>query len=591
MSVQAVQPLRVFNDIDGTPLHNGYIYIGTAGLDAQSNPITAYWDSALTQVATQPIRTINGYAVNGSTRSNVYVAGEYSATIKNENGTTLFSSTSANLFSSGNVSFIQSGTGAVNRTAQDKMREIVSAKDFGAVGDGVTNDTSALQAFLNACKDGRGYIPPGKYKITSTLYVYPQYCYNIEGATWDNAGTTGTVIYNSGTGNAITLDNEPYTPPNYDSQIRFANLTVLGNALSQNGFYVRHAMIYLENVWSIYNGANGIYLERGYSSAFKQVTCANNAQNGLSVSYAGNALRFDHCVFNGNSTAGGYAGAYLNGNVSGYNYGVVFNSCDFTGNGASAASGTGIIIQYSRGVSLIGCYGESNKSNSIYSDSTTYNLAVIGCYWQDSTTSITSVDGLVYDNNHHQSVSATTTININAGMASGRYQTRMFGNTYAGGATANPTGGASENLQVWYTAAPTAGTWKRGDIVWNSNLQNGGGNWGWVCLSPGTPGTWLPIGQLPYTYANVGDAGITLTPFASFTTNFWQSPLTANRAVTLSTTGAVSGVKFRITRGTGSTGAFTLDVGTGPLKSLATGQWCDVEYDGSTWRLAAFGSL
>src|SRR5690606_10171152 len=42
------------------------------------------------------------------------------------------------------VGFRQASAGAVVRTAQDKMREVVSVKDFGAVGDGVTDDWSAL---------------------------------------------------------------------------------------------------------------------------------------------------------------------------------------------------------------------------------------------------------------------------------------------------------------------------------------------------------------------------------------------------------------------------------------------------------------
>jgi hypothetical protein len=45
------------------------------------------------------------------------------------------------------VTFTQAGTGAVPRSVQSKERDIVNVQDFGAVGDGVTND---LLAFTNA---------------------------------------------------------------------------------------------------------------------------------------------------------------------------------------------------------------------------------------------------------------------------------------------------------------------------------------------------------------------------------------------------------------------------------------------------------
>ena len=54
----------------------------------------------------------------------------------------------------------------------NKVIEVISVKDFGAVGDGVTDDTAAIQTALNS---GAGLvsIPPGDYKVTSTLLIPP----------------------------------------------------------------------------------------------------------------------------------------------------------------------------------------------------------------------------------------------------------------------------------------------------------------------------------------------------------------------------------------------------------------------------------
>lgn len=70
------------------------------------------------------------------------------------------------------VGFLPAGSGAVPRTAQAKMRDIVSVKDFGAVGDGVTDDTAAIQAALNAVVSGQVLLfPPGTYKTSMTLFL------------------------------------------------------------------------------------------------------------------------------------------------------------------------------------------------------------------------------------------------------------------------------------------------------------------------------------------------------------------------------------------------------------------------------------
>jgi hypothetical protein len=68
----------------------------------------------------------------------------------------------------------QSGTGAVERTLTSKLGEIVSVKDFGATGDGSTDDTSAIQAAIDAVEargGGEIRLPAGDYKISSTLTI------------------------------------------------------------------------------------------------------------------------------------------------------------------------------------------------------------------------------------------------------------------------------------------------------------------------------------------------------------------------------------------------------------------------------------
>jgi hypothetical protein len=64
MSALSIQPpYPAFAGTDGLPLENGYIWVGTVNLNPQTNPITVYWDAALTIAAPPPIRTLNGYPV------------------------------------------------------------------------------------------------------------------------------------------------------------------------------------------------------------------------------------------------------------------------------------------------------------------------------------------------------------------------------------------------------------------------------------------------------------------------------------------------------------------------------------------------
>lgn len=113
------------------------------------------------------------------------------------------------------VAVRQPFTGAIARTQHSKNMDLVSVKDFGAVGDGVADDTAAIQAAINALTPagGRLYLPKGAYKITSELSITNipieifgdgMYATRIEQVT---ANTNGIHFISNTTNNAPSTDN------------------------------------------------------------------------------------------------------------------------------------------------------------------------------------------------------------------------------------------------------------------------------------------------------------------------------------------------------------------------------------------------
>ena len=96
MSTIAINPpYPTFVDRDGSPLENGYIFVGEPNLDPQSNPVVCYFDEALTILAAQPIRTINGYASNAGTPGRLFIDGtNFSIRVLDKNGTLVVNSSS-----------------------------------------------------------------------------------------------------------------------------------------------------------------------------------------------------------------------------------------------------------------------------------------------------------------------------------------------------------------------------------------------------------------------------------------------------------------------------------------------------------------
>jgi hypothetical protein len=273
---QVTGPYPIFTDLDGTPLDDGYLYIGAINDDPETNPIQVFFDANLTIPATQPIRTSNGYAYRNGTPALLYTGGEFSITIRNKrnefvlyspvgygfdpaavsasvvkndfigDGVTVAFVLSAapstilatNVFingvyqekdsytlsgntitftvapplsssievmtnetgiiNSGNataISYTLTEPGAVAQTVQTKLEQYVSVKDFGAVGDGVTDDTAAFNtaiAYLNTISYSAVLVLEGDFVINGSLTAIttPRKVIDGYGATINHDGGT-----------------------------------------------------------------------------------------------------------------------------------------------------------------------------------------------------------------------------------------------------------------------------------------------------------------------------------------------------------------------------------------------------------------
>jgi hypothetical protein len=101
------------------------------------------------------------------------------------------------------VTYGNTGAGAIQRTVSSRLSQIKNVFDYGAIGDGVNDDTTAIQNAINAAQaastlinraHGAVYAPPGyTFKTTSTLSITAPIEIDI-GSVIEYATSTGTAL-------------------------------------------------------------------------------------------------------------------------------------------------------------------------------------------------------------------------------------------------------------------------------------------------------------------------------------------------------------------------------------------------------------
>lgn len=255
-----------------------------------------------------------------------------------------------------NVTYAPAGVGAVQRTVQAKLRETVSVKDFGAVGDGVTDDTAAFQAAIahlsanNTLRGGKLYVPSGHYILTDTLTFTSYSVDNAINIAFVGDGWLSTWLDFS----TMTGSKDAVVVPN-DQQFTMEGFFVRGGAGARDGvrlgttgangvsvFVIRDVRVqgFARDGFTHYNSYMGT-MERCYSFS--------NGRDGFRMDGFHTSLSFITCYAR-NNTAG--AGFRING--------MVYSS--FVGCG-SDVNAWGFVGSNMRSTTFVSCGAEGNNQD------------------------------------------------------------------------------------------------------------------------------------------------------------------------------------------------------------------------------------
>ena len=300
----------------------------------------------------------------------------------------------------GNATPIVTGDGVdILRTLQERLDDYVSVKAFGAVGNGATNDTAAIQRALEELysdivdqDDTRSsrilFFPAGTYNISASLKIPPY-------ARLCGEGIDGSVIYQSG-GNApvaVTEDNggNVHGSIGAASATRPTQITIEGIQFWNGEAYAGFSIDCATNIRFVNCGFKGTYAASGADTANSRAVtvrstsvlpCSNIIFDScqftkfsrlIDLSYDVTSIKFINCDFS-EAVYGAYMGETTDGSTNGLQNGpsniqFLYNTWSNIGRNAIKVVAGGTI----RNIVSVGNYFGSDIGNDFSDYNTTNN--------------------------------------------------------------------------------------------------------------------------------------------------------------------------------------------------------------------------
>lgn len=272
---------------------------------------------------------------------------------------------------------------------------IANVKDYGAKGDGATDDAAAIQAAVDALPAGYGgivFLPPGQYVVGSQITLP-----STKRGVFRGQGPRATELQlkAAATNDILLVDGQFWRVEDLSIDGNFPNCPGGGH-----GIKVANTKVWLSNLWVSNCKLNGIYVvgtggQTAHAAFLSNVYCNTNQQDGIEFG----AFAFDaQCV-------NVWSGANVRDGIRVGSSNVALTNCHAWGNTAN-----GLHIMGVDATRANACYFETNSGRGIRLESgsrySAFNACVIrgntggqGLYVFGATSVLNTMAGCVVYNN------------------------------------------------------------------------------------------------------------------------------------------------------------------------------------------------